>query len=499
MGLNHSQSLAAPNAGGVRTGVRTAARAAAVLAALLPLSLCATTSASAHESDGYSHDSTIGLTNTDWMSSLSSQASLSQLSLPGTHDSGASRFGGDSAWTQSMALPEQLRSGIRAWDIRLKRDSDGKLTVYHGIARQGQDFTSDVLATANDFLSAHSHEAIVMRVKDEAGSTSGFATAVKSALDRYSRVYTGASDNPLLGDIRGKIVVLQDFTSSTRLGIPWSRFAIQDDYNLSTNWQLASKWRAIKGQLDTAQNGPGSTKYINFLSGSGGSFPYFVASGHSSPGTGAPRLLTGMTRGVIDTCSGNSQCIPQFPSVNCFLGTCSVAFEGTDILTMDEIGSRTMPRRFGVVYADFPGKGLVRAVITANEFRDVLRGQSSGRCADVDGARHANGTVVQLYDCHGKDNQRWTATPAGELRIYDGTKCMDARDGGVVDGTRVQIHDCNGTGAQQWTLNPDGSVVNPRSGRCLDALGDGRTNGTPLALWSCHGGANQRWAMGPHS
>ena len=36
-----------------------------------------------------------------------------------------------------------------------------------------------------------------------------------------------------------------------------------------------------------------------------------------------------------------------------------------------------------------------------------LRGESSGRCLDVTGANSANGTRVQIWDCHGGANQRW--------------------------------------------------------------------------------------------
>jgi 1-phosphatidylinositol phosphodiesterase len=481
----------------IRTGLRATARAATVVAAALSLSLSATTVASAHESDGYSHDSTIGVTNTDWMASLSSDASLSELSLPGTHDSGAYKTGGDIVFTQSMGLREQLQSGIRAWDIRLKTESNGRLTVYHGISRQGQDYESDVLATASGFLDAHPNEAIVMRVKHETGSAEAFDSAVRAVLNRFARVYTGTSNNPLLRDIRGKIVVLQDFASNARFGIPWSSLAIQDEYVLRTNWDLANKWRAIKRQLDTAQSGPRSTTYVNFLSGSQGSFPYFVASGHSSPGTGAPRLLTGMTRGIINTCAGNSTCIPEFPSVNCFLGTCSVAFEGTDVLTMNEIGSRAAPRRYGVVFADFPGKGLVQAVINANDFRGVLRNRPSGRCVDVPSGSTVNGTAVQLWDCHGRSNQSWTATPGGQLTIY-GAKCLDVRNVGIFE-TPVRIYDCNGTGAQQWTFKPNGSVVNTGSGMCLDTAGHGLINLTGLVSRACDGQVYQQWVAGPRS
>ena len=473
--------------------LRAAARAGILLTAVSTLSLGLATSASAHETPAYSHDSSIGFTSTDWLGWVSGGASLSELSLPGTHDTGAYVIGGDSVITQTMNFEGQLRSGIRAWDIRLGKDSDGRLKVYHGISKQGQDFENEVLATADSFLAAHPTETVVMRIKHETGSGDGFDSLVKAALGKYSRVYTDSSNDPLLRDIRGKVVVLQDFTSDTRFGIPWSGLSIQDYYDLPSNWALAAKWRAIKAQLDAAQSGPRGTTYVNFLTGSGGSLPYFVASGHSNPATGAPNLLTGMTRGIIDTCSGNSQCIPEFPSVDCFLGTCSVAFEGTNVLTMDELNRRARPNRSGIVFADFPGRGLVQAVIAGNDFRGVLKGQESGRCVDVPGASRVNSTAVQLWDCGGGDNQSWTATASGQLTVY-GTKCLDVRSGGTADGTPVQIYDCNGTGAQQWRFTTDGSVVNTGSGKCLDATGHNTANGTPLVIWTCTGGANQKWS-----
>src|SRR5438874_2499396 len=71
----------------------------------------------AHPSPGYSHDSSIGYNNSDWMGALPDQLRLSELSIPGTHDS-MSFHGGDAVQTQSMPLSTQLESGIRVLDIR---------------------------------------------------------------------------------------------------------------------------------------------------------------------------------------------------------------------------------------------------------------------------------------------------------------------------------------------------------------------------------------------
>jgi len=136
---------------------------------------------------------------------------------------------------------------------------------------------------------------------------------------------------------------------------------------MSTNWDLATKWHSVAAQLDAASSGPEATTYVNFLSASGGSFPYFVASGHSSPGTSAPNLLTGWTRGIINSCGWSSNCIPEYPSVNCFWGTCSVAFQGVNVMAMQKMNAASgTHHRYGIVYSDFPGAGLIRDVISSN-------------------------------------------------------------------------------------------------------------------------------------
>lgn len=346
---------------------RVASRAVLLVTALAALAGGTAVSAAADQTSGYSHDAGAGLTATAWMAGLPGSTLLSRLSVPGTHDSGARVSGGDIALTQSMDLATQLKSGIRAWDIRLG-ESSGRLVLYHGIARQGQDFQDDVLATADAFLRAHPTESVLMRVKEEQG-VPDFAARVHALLSADPRVYRGASDDPPLSDIRGRIVVLQDFPSSVREGIPWgnSSWSVQDDYTVSTNWGLADKWHRVAAQMGAADSGPDTTTYVNFLSASGGAFPYFVASGHSSPGTTAPALLTGWTRGIINTCAGSVGCIPEYPSVNCFWGTCSVAFQGVNTLAAQRVASTSGTRhRYGIMYADFPGPGLIRGIIESN-------------------------------------------------------------------------------------------------------------------------------------
>ncbi|WP_031004140.1 non-reducing end alpha-L-arabinofuranosidase family hydrolase [Streptomyces sp. NRRL F-5727] len=122
----------------------------------------------------------------------------------------------------------------------------------------------------------------------------------------------------------------------------------------------------------------------------------------------------------------------------------------------------------------------------------ALRGVGSGRCLDVPGAGQADGTNLQIWDCHGGTNQRWTLTDDNRLTVY-GDKCLDVPGHATTAGTRVQIYTCNGGANQQWRVNADGTIVGVQSGLCLDVSGGATANGTAVQLWNCHGGANQKW------
>ncbi|GAA3138231.1 lectin [Nonomuraea roseoviolacea] len=122
----------------------------------------------------------------------------------------------------------------------------------------------------------------------------------------------------------------------------------------------------------------------------------------------------------------------------------------------------------------------------------ALRGTGSGRCLDVSGASQANGAQAQIWDCNGQPNQQWTATSAGELRVYGG-KCLDVNGAATADGTTVIIWDCNGQNNQKWRLNTDGTITAVGANKCLDVSAAGTANGTRVQIWTCHGGANQKW------
>jgi beta-galactosidase len=126
----------------------------------------------------------------------------------------------------------------------------------------------------------------------------------------------------------------------------------------------------------------------------------------------------------------------------------------------------------------------------------AIVGTQSGRCVDVPNSTTVDGTQVQLWDCNGGANQRFTQTTSRQLMVF-GSKCLDAFGQGTANGTMVVIWACNGGTNQQWNINANGTITGVQSGLCLDATGAGTANGTRLILWSCNGGANQRWTLRP--
>jgi len=322
---------------------------------------------------GYCHDASIGLDRRNWMSRLDNNLRMSDISLPGTHDT-MSFYGGDAVQCQTVDLMTQLNSGIRVLDIRCRHIAD-IFAIHHGAVFQNA-FFGDVLNIITQFLNENPSETIYMLIQkaehvDDEQVTRSFEDTFRIAYWEprpnlfWKPENSENRNNPKLSETRGKIVVLQKFDADQTYGIRWEDyyFAIQNEWKLSTNWDLYDKWMKVKEHLSNANNSDPSNRrtFVNYLSAGTGSFPYFVASGQSSPQTNAPRLLTGLTT------PGWKDKWPDFPRVGCFLGICSIAFEGTNILSAERIGKgKDYSRYVGMILSDFPGKDLIDNVININ-------------------------------------------------------------------------------------------------------------------------------------
>ncbi|MFJ1827795.1 phosphatidylinositol-specific phospholipase C [Streptomyces sp. NPDC088178] len=203
------------------------------------------------------------LTTQDWMSGIPDATALQRLTIPGSHDSGA-RYGGPWTECQNTTIAEQLGSGLRFLDVRCRVTGDS-FAIHHGASYQNLMF-GDVLGACWDFLAERPTETVLMRVKQEYSEDSD---------DTFRRIFDDYLDVrgwrplfridpalPLLGDARGKVVLLAD-----NGGLPGVRygdsalFDIQDDYMA----EPFAKYPKIEAQFRRAAQQPGKL-YMNYVS-----------------------------------------------------------------------------------------------------------------------------------------------------------------------------------------------------------------------------------------
>ncbi|OOR09355.1 hypothetical protein BW897_28085 [Bacillus cereus] len=470
-----------------------------------PVSFTESTASPRHSHYAYSHDSNIGYVNPNWMSQISDNATFGDLSIPGTHNTMA-LHGGDITQCQTMSLSTQLNAGIRYLDIRCKHESN-MFSIYHGIVYQHASF-EDVCLGVTSFLRENPSETIFMRIKEEGdggNNNRSFADTFADYKSRYNEYFWNwTSDNPRLSDIRRKIVVLQDFSGS-RFGISYHILNKQDQYDLNTNWDLHDyKWLPAKSHLYAANDSYNSGSrqvFLNYLSGSGGSFPYFVVSGHSSPGTDASRLSTGLTTPAFEGW------YPDFPRVDCFIGICTIAFEGTNILTSNLIEANNF-NYVGIIATDFPGGGLIGNIINMNSGVGIQEGVyqmvSALNDSSVVDLNQTNENVT-LWSNNGGGNQAWKfvydsnrsayqiKSIANENLVLTWAHYSSNRDNVIATSNRygaeqywIPEHTGGGYYRLRNSANPDGA---------LDVIGSSTENGTNILYWSYNGANNQKFKL----
>ncbi|XP_056332278.1 1-phosphatidylinositol phosphodiesterase [Danio aesculapii] len=157
-----------------------------------------------------------------WMESLNDDKFISEVTIPGTHDTMALHAGAP-AECQSWSLENQLLAGIRYLDLRVKGKN---LKLVHGVISQHTTF-SDAIDTIKIFLAQYKTEAVLVRVKHE--SKGPFPDDVANDLKNDSSCWV--SDKiPRIKDVRGKIVFVQK--NNFELGIPLLETDEKDDYKV---------------------------------------------------------------------------------------------------------------------------------------------------------------------------------------------------------------------------------------------------------------------------
>ncbi|MDZ3952422.1 phosphatidylinositol-specific phospholipase C [Bacillus thuringiensis] len=395
-----------------------------VIACIALSSVLITDIASAASHPGYSYESNIGYHNSNWMSKIENDKKIGGISIPGTHGTmalhGATSIDENLTRNQTMTLSQQLNSGIRYVDMRVRR-TKGSFAMHHGIVYQKAMF-GDVLRDTIQFLKDNPSETIVMRLKEEHDAESGSKSfeeifnSYKNSNASYfwdpSSVPVSEQNNPKLKDVRGKIVILQNFSASKQYGIYYDSLNVQDNYEVTGNPDgLYEKWSAVKNHLLAADLDKGNELYLNHFSGTGGAssfinnfFPWFIASGKSSRSTdGNMKLIQ----------SNPTNKWPDFPRGDkgqVYYGGINIL--GTEMLQRKEI------THSGIIAADFPGPGLIDSTIKLNgtQFgeKEVLVATASSEARPLSGQKNRSGQNFKIDNLPvGTKELKWVVEPVG--------------------------------------------------------------------------------------
>ena len=177
----------------------------------------------------------------NWMSLLPDDRYLSELNIPGTHDSATANVEG--SWNasynkvacQKYFIEQQLYAGVRALDLRTRWHGDDMVMVHgdfichtpdHNNRSKNKTFRS-VLDTVIRYLKAHPTETVIATLKIDSGDKDKGRLALVNILNEYTERYPdrfycwtgtaypdtlagtqGRMASPTLGQARGKIVLM---------------------------------------------------------------------------------------------------------------------------------------------------------------------------------------------------------------------------------------------------------------------------------------------------
>ncbi|WP_349408911.1 phosphatidylinositol-specific phospholipase C [Pseudalkalibacillus sp. SCS-8] len=230
-----------------------------------------------------------------WMENIPGSKKLSELNIPGTHETCA-LYGGPGPECQTMSLKEQLNAGIRFIDIRCRHIKNA-FTIHHAAYYQHKNFR-DVLNDCISFLNEQPQETIIMFIQPTGtreDCTRDFDATFLSYLKDNESMWYLDKKIPTLDEVRGKIVLIRRFDMNKRktlgidvtnwkenttffIDIPYAQFRVQDFYKLLTYFNIDEKWNMVESFMNEAQKGAMEHWYLNYASASQGATPKSVAN-----------------------------------------------------------------------------------------------------------------------------------------------------------------------------------------------------------------------------
>ncbi|MCR5576122.1 MAG: phosphatidylinositol-specific phospholipase C domain-containing protein [Oscillospiraceae bacterium] len=241
----------------------------------------------------------------DWMAALPDDTPLSDIVIPGTHDS-ATQYVQLAYFSkcQVLSVGEQLVAGFRYLDIRLGDADKGAdfPRLMHGFTNckrsllGGKLYLDEVLADCCAFLAAHPTETVLFAVKHEHGDSpdADMAKALDGFIGARPEYWLVTDEMPTLGEARGKLVLLRRWEEGDGLPLLWAdqkgaadvtqnavmeeqgsyRLWVQDRFEYGVN----DKWDAFTAGLEVpAQAGDAVLSFLSTKGTSTYGHPYQFA------------------------------------------------------------------------------------------------------------------------------------------------------------------------------------------------------------------------------
>lgn len=164
----------------------------------------------------------------NWMARLDDGLALSEVTLPGTHDSATKNVQlAFFSKCQALDIGEQLEAGYRYLDVRLGADGE-RLKLMHGFTNCTTSgwpwakalYLDAVLEPCYAFLSSHPTETVVFAVKQEHGSESvaQFQTLLNAYVQKNPDMWLLTDHIPTVGEARGRLVLMRRYADEANLG-----------------------------------------------------------------------------------------------------------------------------------------------------------------------------------------------------------------------------------------------------------------------------------------
>ena len=199
----------------------------------------------------------------NWLSGIKDGVKISQISIPGSHDSCARSPLDRSKQCQWLSIIQQLNRGIRFLDIRCQYEADSEngreqaiyFPIYHASAFQHICF-EEVQAQCMAFLCQNPTEFILMNVQIENDSSSDGDKFQQKFLEftaPYQADYWYLKNTiPTIDECRGRIVLIRAYDADTKRGwtngggLEWNGFNM-DGESSNTIFQTQNGWKIWDG------------------------------------------------------------------------------------------------------------------------------------------------------------------------------------------------------------------------------------------------------------